>query len=326
MPDSPPNQSDSGDRAHDRTRAGTLTRNSPIGIFDSGLGGLTVVREISALMGCEDIVYLGDSARVPYGIKSLETVRRFALQDASFLLRGDPKLIVVACNTASAAAFEQLEQYCPVPVVDVVRPGAAAAVRETDGPIGVIGTEATVASGAYQRAIAAIDPNREVIATGCPLLVPIVEEGRPPTDPIVLHVLGDYLKEMQRGRLGAMILGCTHYPLLSGAIAKLMGPQVRLVSSARAAAAEVQRVLEETALETSRTEPGKLWCYTTDNPERFARLGQRFGGKIIDRVEYVGTDELDARADRRPHDPREASDVSAPQRSGDDASVPMRRD
>ena len=268
-------------------------RDRPIGVFDSGLGGLTVVRELTAAMPREDVIYLGDSARVPYGIKSLETVRRFALEDAGFLLRHDPKLIVVACNTASAAGIDVLSERCPVGVVDVIRPGAAAAVAATDGPVGVIATEATISSGAYRRAIEALDDRREVVQAACPLLVPIVEEGRDPSDPIVLSVLSEYLREMQRYRPGALILGCTHYPLLTAAIAKLMGPQVKLVSSARAAAEEVRRRLEADALATARSETGRLHCYTTDNPQRFSRLGQRFGGRVIDKVEYVGTDELE---------------------------------
>ena len=266
-------------------------RDRPIGVFDSGLGGLTVVREIARAMPAERVVYLGDSARVPYGIKSPETIRRFALEDLGFLLGFDPKLIVVACNTASAAAIEQIIAASPVGVVDVIGPGAAAAVAVTDGLIGVVGTEATVSSGAYRRAIAALDPAREVLACACPLLVPIVEEGRDETDPIVLHVLCDYLRELQRRRPGALILGCTHYPLLAGAIGKLMGPDVVLVNSGQAAALEVQRRLCSTGLENSRGD-GALHCYTTDNPERFARLGERFGGRRIDHVGYVGTDEL----------------------------------
>ena len=273
-------------------------RDAPIGVFDSGLGGLTVVRELFEALPAERIVYLGDSARVPYGIKSLETVRRFALEDASFLLRLAPKMIVVACNTASAAALAALEELCPVAVVDVIRPGAAAAVAATGGPIGVIGTEATIRSGAYQRRIADLAPGRHVVAVACPLLVPIVEEGRSEDDPIVTHVLCDYLRDLQRSRPGALILGCTHYPLLGGAIGKLMGPHVALVSSARAAALEVRRRLGQTdpggtPLQAPPTDrPGRLECYTTDNPDRFARLAERFGGRAIDHVQYVGTDEL----------------------------------
>ena len=269
-------------------------KDNPIGVFDSGLGGLTVVRELIAAAPGEDIVYLGDSARVPYGIKSLQTVRRFALEALSFLLGHSPKLIVAACNTASAAAMDALEEFCPVDLVDVICPGAEAAVRAADGPIGVIATEATVNSGAYQRAIAAIDSDREVILAACPLLVPIVEEGREQDDPIVLHVLGEYLRTLQRRRPQVLILGCTHYPLLERAISKLMGPEVRLISSAETAGEEVRRRLTERGLCSERTEGGKLSCYTTDNPERFARVGSRFvgTGRAIDGVEYVGTDQL----------------------------------
>jgi len=271
----------------------------PIGVFDSGLGGLTVVRELTEIMPAEDVIYLGDSARVPYGIKSLETVRRFALEDLSFLLGFDPKMIVVACNTATAAAYEQLVAASPVDVVDVIRPGAAAAVGATDGAIGVIGTEAAIRSGAYQREIARLAPGREVMAQACPLLVPIVEEGRGEDDPIVLSVLYDYLHDMQRRRCGAMILGCTHYPLLAGAIGKLMGPDVKLVSSAGAAAGEASRRLHRAGLENPSGR-GWLRCYTTDNAERFAVLGERFGGREIDQVQFVGTDELESRRIRIP--------------------------
>lgn len=269
--------------------------SAPIGVFDSGLGGLTVVRQLSRAMPGETIVYLGDTARVPYGIRSLVTIRQYATEDAAFLLRFAPKLIVVACNTASAAAMEALEAFCrPVDVVDVIRPSAAAALAATQGPIGVIGTEATVASGAYERAIHALDPHRAVAAKACPLLVPIVEEGRDEADPIVLSVLSDYLRELQRLRPGALILGCTHYPLLAGAIGKLMGPAVALVESGESVAAEVQRRLRAAGLASRRPGGGTLRCFTTDNPQRFAQLSERFGGRKIDDVELVGTDELRA--------------------------------
>jgi len=270
-----------------------------IGVFDSGLGGLTVVREILAAMPGEDILYLGDSARVPYGIKSPETIRRFALEDAAFLLSKQPKLLVVACNTASAAAIEAIERFSPTQVVDVIKPGAAAAVKATDGAIGVIGTEATIASGAYQRAISELDRRREVLTAACPLLVPIVEEGRDPSDPIVLHVLADYLGRLQRCRPGAVILGCTHYPLLSEAISKLMGPEVKLISSAEAAAERVRQVLDLSGLRSRTASEGLIRCYTTDNSSRFARLARRFIGpeRKIDSVTHIGTDELSAALD-----------------------------
>ena len=267
----------------------------PVCVFDSGLGGLTVVRELMEAMPGEDIVYLGDSARVPYGTKSLQTVRRFALEDASFLMTHSPKLLVVACNTASAAAIDVLQETLDVPVVDVIRPGAQAAVACTDGPIGVIATEATIASGAYVHAVAELAPGREVCSAACPLLVPIVEEGRRQDDPIVLHVLSDYLGRLQRFRPAALILGCTHYPLLAGAIAKLMGPETELISSARAAADKAKEFLEGQRTACRANDAGTLKCFTTGDPERFAHLGQRFLGREIDNVAFVGTDELETR-------------------------------
>ncbi len=241
-------------------------------------------------------MYLGDSARVPYGIKSLETVRRFALQCAAFLGQFNPKLIVAACNTASAAAVAQLEAFCDAGVVDVIRPGAAAAAAATDGPIGVIGTAGTISSGAYERAIESVAPGRAVFTAGCPLLVPIIEEGRPDDDPIVLSALGDYLHDLQRSRLGALILGCTHYPLLSAAIGKLMGPDVTLINSGAAAAGQVVEMLGGEGGGGNRVGTGELRCYTTDNAERFAELGERFAGRPIDRVAHVDSDDLEAQA------------------------------
>ena len=269
-------------------------RERPIAVFDSGLGGLTVVRELLRTMPGEDILYLGDTARVPYGNKSPETVRRYALEIASYLLRFSPKMIVIACNTASAAAIDALREMSPVEVVDVIGPGAALALERTDGPIGVIATEGTVESGAYQKAIAARDGARKVLAKACPLLVPIVEDGRDENDPIVMAALSDYLRELQRFRPGVLVLGCTHYPLLHTAISRMMGPDVALISSAYAAAIETQRRLGLTGLQSPRGYGGRLRCFSTDNPDRFARMGERFGGRRIDAVERVATEELEA--------------------------------
>ncbi|MBT3279826.1 MAG: glutamate racemase [Phycisphaerales bacterium] len=268
-------------------------RSRPIGVFDSGLGGLTVAAELAELLPGEDIVYLGDSARVPYGIKSLETVRRFAREDAKFLLGMDPKLLVVACNTASAAAIDTLRDLSGVSVVDVIAPGSAEAITCGEGPVGAVATEATIRSGAYQATLESLAPGREVHLAACPLLVPIVEEGRAEDDPIVTHVLCDYLRDMLRVRPTSLILGCTHYPLLSRAIGKLMGPDTTLISSGAAAARDVARVLEACDAKNPQDAPGQLDCYTTDNPERFAKLGERFGRRKLTSVHYVGTDELE---------------------------------
>jgi len=268
-------------------------RQRCIGVFDSGLGGLTVVRRLMEQLPGEDIVYLGDSARVPYGTKSAETVRRFAMQDASFLMRFDPKLLVVACNTASASALEYLQGRLNVPVLGMIRPGAAAAVAQAPaGPFGVIATEGTIASGAYQRALLALAPGCEVLTGSCPLLVPIVEEGRGDDDPIVLHVLGDYLRLLQRKRPPVLVLGCTHYPLLARAVSKLMGPDVTLIDSGRAAALAVKRHLRDNDVAGGEPRAGALRCYSTDNPDRFAAVAERFLGRPVPDVQWVGTDKL----------------------------------
>jgi len=269
----------------------------PIAVFDSGLGGLTVVRQIRRRLGRQDVVYLGDSARVPYGIKSPRTIREFALQDAAFLLRFGPRAIVVACNTASAVAMPALRRELARPgleILGVVEPAAAEAVRMARGrPIGVIGTEATIASRAYQRAIRALDAECRILPAAAPLLVPIVEEGRSEDDPIVLHVLADYLRILQRARPAVLILGCTHYPLLSAAIAKLMGPDTRLLDPGRAVAARLGAHLRRGGVRGAG-KSGELRCFSTDNPRRFAVLARRFLGADVKEVAWVGTDELAA--------------------------------
>jgi glutamate racemase len=280
-------------------------RHRPIAVFDSGLGGLTVVRQILALMPGEDVVYLGDSARVPYGTKSPSTIREFALQDARFLMGFSPKAMVVACNTASAVALPVLRQRVErgdgtrgrCKVIGVVVPAAQEAVRRAAGrTIGVIGTEATIASGAYQNSIARQDGSSKVLSAAAPLLVPIVEEGRGEQDPIVLHVLSDYLREMQRARPAVLILGCTHYPLLSRAIGKLMGPDTQLLDPGVATAVQLRDYLRQAGLLSPRRH-GRLRCFSTDNAMRFARLAQRFLGRPVGRVKWVGTDELAAQGE-----------------------------
>jgi len=266
--------------------------NQCIGVFDSGLGGLTVVHRLMDELPAERIVYLGDCARVPYGTKSAQTVRTFAAQDAAFLMRHNPKLIVAACNTASAYALEHLRGHLPVPVIGVIRPGVRRALAASaGGPVGVIATEGTIASGAYQREFEAMSPGRTVLTGSCPLLVPIIEEGRSEDDPIVLAVLSDYLHALQRERPGVLVLGCTHYPLLAGAIGKLMGPHVELVDSGHAAALAVKTYLGEQDL-TRGEGVSSLECFTTDNPQRFASVAERFLGRAVRAPQWVGTDEL----------------------------------
>ncbi len=248
-----------------------------IGVFDSGIGGLTVVRELRRRLPDEEIVYFGDTARVPYGIKSSETVTRFAREDCDFLLRFDPKLIVVACNTASAAALPELKGSLPVPLCGVVEPGARDAVLRARGrTIAVIATEATITSDAYRRAIQRHDPQARVVQRPCPLFVPLAEEGRPCSDPIVKAVVRDYLDPIVRLDPAVIVLGCTHYPLLREAIVEVVDPETILVDSGEQTARAVVELLSRGGALTNQRGSGSLSCYVSDNPQRFRELGQRF--------------------------------------------------
>ena len=260
----------------------------PIGVFDSGIGGLTVVAELRRRLPGEDIVYFGDTARVPYGSKSAETVTRFAREDCTFLLRFDPKLIVVACNTASANALPALEEALEIPVCGVVEPGAAAAVKVAEGHmVAVIATEATIASDAYRRAIHRRRSDVPVVQKACPLLVPLVEEGRCPDDPVVQMVLAEYLAPLRALDPRVLVLGCTHYPLLKSAMASLFGGRTRLVDSAEETAACVQEMLTRSGSLSGGESGGTLTCYVSDNPARFQTVGSRFLGQPITDVVWV---------------------------------------
>ncbi len=264
-----------------------------IGVFDSGLGGLTVVRELRQRLPAEHVIYFGDTARVPYGSKSSQVVTLFARQISEFLLRFDPKLIVVACNTASATALPDLEKRLDVPVLGVVRPGAREAVRIADGrPIAVIATEATINSDAYRRAIQALQPGTQVHQRACPLFVPAVEEGRASDDPIVAALAEEYLSPLRQLSPGVLVLGCTHYPLLRTAIAHAMGDGVSLVDSAQQTAESVAAELARRDALTARRSPGNLTCYVSDNPQRFREIGQRFLGHPVVSVTSISLEEL----------------------------------
>ena len=273
----------------------------PIAIFDSGLGGLTVVAELRRQLPAEWFVYFGDTARVPYGCKSADTVKRFALQAVEFLLQFDPKIIVAACNTASSMALEALQEAVDIPVVGVIAPGARAAVQAASGRcIAVIGTEATINSRAYHRAIWQLAPEARIVARACPLLVSMVEEGRGPTDPAVELVVREYLEPLREHDPGVLLMGCTHYPLLRPAFAKVMGPRVMLIDSACHTAQQVAEVLagmsrtsQISNLESQISDaPAMIRCYVSDNPERFAVLGARFLHEPLGRVSYVPLDAL----------------------------------
>jgi glutamate racemase len=246
-----------------------VSDDRPIGIFDSGIGGLTVLAALRRRLPDERFVYLGDTARLPYGTKSSETVVRYALRAAGFLAAHDVKLLVVACNTASATALPVLEEALPVPVIGVVHPGARAAQAVTAGRVGVIGTESTIASGAYERAIHDLGPGVEVVARACPLFVPLAEEGWLDHE-VTREVARIYLAPLVAAGIDALILGCTHYPLLRRPIAAVVGDGVTLVDSAGAVAAEVAGTVATGGLASAG--PGDVRLLVTDAASRFSRL------------------------------------------------------
>ena len=265
------------------------TAASPIGVFDSGIGGLTVVRELIRQLPHERVIYFGDTARVPYGPKSPDTVRRYSREIASFLTAQDVKAIVVACNTATAHALETLQRDHTIPVIGVVEPGARAAVAATRrGELGVIGTAGTIGSGAYERAIRAIAPDVDIVARACPLFVPLVEEGWLDTEATRL-IAREYLGPLRTAGIDTLVLGCTHYPLLKPLLGRLLGPDVTLIDSAHETAAETGRVLESRGLLKATSADARLThrFIASDAPDHFLRLAQRFLGSAIECVETV---------------------------------------
>jgi glutamate racemase len=266
----------------------TKSNQAPIGIFDSGIGGLTVLREITRLLPNEDTVYLGDTARVPYGTKSKQTILRYADEDADFLIGQNIKLLVVACNTASAYAIEELNARLDCPVIGVIEPGARAAVEATViNRIGIIGTEATIDSNAYSDAIKALRPEAETFTKACPLFVPLAEEGWAESH-VTHEVALKYLGALKKYRIDTLVLGCTHYPIMQRTISAAIGPGMTFIDSAGATAAEVQRLLAERGLareDGSRTPSRKF--FVTDSPERFIKVGHLFFGRELKDVELV---------------------------------------
>jgi glutamate racemase len=270
-------------------------RRQPIGVFDSGLGGLTVLRALHRRLPCEDLVYFGDTARVPYGTKGERTVRAFARQDAGLLVKQGVKMVVVACNTASAFALDYLRQTLPVPVLGVINPGVRAALAATrGGTVGVIGTSGTIRSGRYQEGLLAggLEQGR-IVAQECPLLVPLVEEDKM-GQPIMGLAVEDYLQSMRQADVDTLILGCTHYPLLKDDIGAFMGPRVVLVDSAETLAdAAQQRLGEMNLLRGEKGREGELSFLLSDLPWKFTEIGARFLGKPIGEARIVGLDEME---------------------------------
>ena len=258
-----------------------------IGIFDSGIGGLTVLKEIVAKLPDENIIYLGDTARVPYGIRSAETVTRYSFENTQFLLAQEIKMLVVACNTASAISLEAVKKEFPLPIIGVLDPGARAAVRTTRSrKVGVIGTEATIRSGAYEKAIKKLAPDVHVHSLACPLFVPLAEEGWTDNDVAEL-VARKYLAPFQDTGIDTLVLGCTHYPLLKTVIGKVIGPGIALIDSATETAKEVADVLEKLKWRGNGIGEGIRKYYVTDTPARFEQIGKRFLGDSMLRAEQV---------------------------------------
>jgi len=261
--------------------------DSAIGIFDSGIGGITVMKQIINLLPDERLIYFADSARFPYGTKSAATVTRFAADIVRYLLQRDIKLIVVACNSASALALDAIKRQFPVPMVGVIEPGARAAVQASKNRrIGVIGTNATIQSQAYYEAIKRIDPQIQVHQQPCPIFVAMVEEGWVDKQ-VTRLVVEEYLAPLKRKDIDVLLLGCTHYPMLTKVIAEYMGQSVTLVDSATSCAAEIERMLVDREAKNSQLSGGDYQFFVTDMPGRFKQLGEQFLGRAIENVEVV---------------------------------------
>lgn len=260
---------------------------NPIGVFDSGVGGLTVVRALMERLPFEDIIYFGDTARVPYGVKSVETIALYAREITQFLLEQRVKLLIVACNTMAAVAFDVIQGLSPVPVLDVIRAGArAAADLSRRKYVGVIGTPATINSNAYARAIHTFDPDIRIFSQACPLFVPLVEEGW--LDHTVTRLTAqEYLKPVLCHGIDSLVLGCTHYPLLKPLLQKVVGQGIHLVDSAEAMAEETAAVLSARTLWNPQRTPPQYRFFVTDVPLRFQSIGERFLGRGLANVKVI---------------------------------------
>jgi glutamate racemase len=266
-------------------------RDRPIGVFDSGIGGLTVVRQLLASLPEESILYFGDTARVPYGIKSAETVTRFTREAAHFLIRRDIKALIVACNSASACALPALQREWELPIMGVILPGARAAAAATHRKrVGVLGTPATIGSGAYETALAAIDASIEVRGRACPLFVPLAEEGWT-EGPVPEEAARVYLQPLLEWGADTLVLGCTHYPLLKETLQKVAGPEVTLIDTAIETVSEVRDLLAQREL---LAEAGSAVheFYVSDVPAQFRTVGERFLGQPIETLRWIDQDDL----------------------------------
>jgi len=255
-------------------------KTRPIGIFDSGVGGLTVVKQIFKRLPNEEIVYLGDTARVPYGTKSPETIKKYSVENADFLMRFKVKLIVVACNTASSTSLDALREKFSIPIVGVIKPGAEKAVQVTrNNRVGIIGTYTTVKSKAYEKELRHFSRDVEAVSKACPLFVPLVEEGWL-KEGVTFDIVKKYLKPLMAKKIDTLILGCTHYPLLKPVISKVMGRHVKIVDSASSVADEVHNILMALGKLSGQKKP-KHKFFATDAVEHFVRVGEKFLGTKI---------------------------------------------
>ncbi|MDR0823364.1 MAG: glutamate racemase [Endomicrobium sp.] len=261
--------------------------NNPIGLFDSGFGGLTVMSAVNKALPYENLIYFGDSAHVPYGSKSQETVIRFSKNIAAFLVSKKIKMLIIACNTATAHALPTIKKMLKIPVIGVIEPGSKAAIAATiTNKIGVIGTQGTIESNSYKKAINKISKSASVYQQACPLFVPIVEEGWTNTK-IANETAQIYLNPLIDKKIDSLVLGCTHYPLLKSALIKVIGKNIKLVDSANAVSCEVKRVLNERNLFSNKNRPAVLTFYTSDNPKKFQKLGSIFFEQKIPKVKKV---------------------------------------
>jgi glutamate racemase len=259
----------------------------PIGVFDSGIGGLTVVRALMERLPFENIIYFGDTARVPYGVKSEETITAFASQITNFLLHKEVKLLIIACNTMAAVAYQAVKNLSPVPVLDVIEAGARKAAEETaTKQVGVIGTPATINSNAYARAIHRYDPDIRVFSKACPLFVPLVEEGWW-HHPVTQLTAQEYLRPVLAEHIDTLVLGCTHYPVIKALIREIVGNDIRLVDSAEAMADITANLLQDMNLGNSQQNPPDYRFYVTDVPYHFQTIGEGLLGRTLSHVELV---------------------------------------
>lgn len=269
-----------------------MEKEKPIGVFDSGIGGLTVVKRIASALPNENIIYFGDTARVPYGSKSNETVIEYSIQNSQFLINKNVKAIVVACNTASSVAIPFLKKKFNVPIIEMIEPGAKYALRESkNGKIGVIGTRATISNQAYTKAILKINPAIEIYEKACPLFVPLVEEGWI-NHKATVTIVEEYLSEFKIVNIDTLILGCTHYPLLANVILQVMNYNISLVDSGIAAAEVVRNEIERIGLISNSNSVGNHEFYVSDVPAKFKEVAELFFGRPINNVHKVDLETL----------------------------------